>query len=90
MLGGMRRVLTWSEDDISGLSDAWGLARILTEVDTEGTVLREIGFDATGNIVHRHPGSPSKASRGIFEGAAVTASATSDTNPTEFDRFWIA
>ena len=90
MLGAMRRVLTWSEDEISGLSDTWGLARILTEVDAEGTVLREIGFDAGGNIVHRHPGSPSKASRGVFEGAVVEASATSDLNPTEFDRCWVA
>ena len=90
MLGAMRRVLTWSEDEISGLSNAWGLSRILTEVDAEGTVLREIGFDATGNVVHRHPGGPSKASRGVFDGAAVEASATSQVNPTEFDRFWVA
>ena len=86
----MRRILTWSEDEINGLSDAFGLARILTEVDAEGAVLREIGFDATGNIVHRHPGSPSKVSRGVFDGDTVMASATSDIDPTEFDRFWIA
>ena len=54
----MGRILVWTEADITGLADAWGLSRILTEVDEEGFVTRELGFNDEGKVVHWHPGEP--------------------------------
>ena len=84
----MRHILAWSEDELDGLSKSWGLTHVLTEVGAEGTILREIGFDAAGTVAHRHPGSPSKTSRGVFDGAAVEPAAPSDVDPADFDRLW--
>ena len=70
----MPRVLEWTEADIEGLSNSWGLTRVVTEVDDDGSVTRELGFDAKGNLVHRYPGEPSRAKRSGFrpgEGRAV-------------------
>lgn len=86
----MRRVFEWSENEIDGLFAAWGLVRILTEVDAHGVVMRELGFDATGGIAHRYPDEASKAERGVFDSATIDAPATCHIDPTEFDRFWLA
>jgi hypothetical protein len=44
----MRRILVWTETELTGLGKAWGLSRIITEVDEQGLVTRELGFDADG------------------------------------------
>ncbi len=61
----MRRIVTWTEADIEGLADAWGLSRILTEVDEQGMVTRELGYDVDGNVFTGIPANqrePSTAS----------------------------
>lgn len=85
----MRRILEWTEVDIIGLERAWGLSRILTEVDEEGWVTRELGYDAAGKLVHRCPGEPTLNGKyGVFDLAKISPSDRSDLKPEEFDRLW--
>ena len=86
----MRRILTWTETDLTGLAETWGLSRILTEVDEWGAVKRELGFDLDGNVVHRHPGEPTRAANGVFDLANIAPSDTTEMDPAEFDRRWSA
>lgn len=86
----MRRILIWTEAEITGLADAWGLSRILTEVDEQGTVTRELGYDEGGNAVHRHPGEPTRAKHGVFDLAEIAPTTATDMEPAEFDRLWSA
>jgi hypothetical protein len=86
----MARILQWTESDISGLMEGWGLSRILTEVGDDGSVTRELGFDLEGNIVHRFPGEPTRAKHGLFDLAKVSASSGSDLNGEEFERLWFS
>ena len=86
----MPRILDWTEADIEGLSDSWGLTRVLTEVDDDGLVTRELGFDARGVLVHRHPGEPTRAKHGIFDLAKINRTARSDLGTEEFERLWFA
>ncbi|MBD9477883.1 hypothetical protein [Pseudoxanthomonas sp. PXM02] len=46
--------LRWGKDDIVDLESV-GLAHVVTECDIDGSVLREIGFDRSGNPMHRAP-----------------------------------
>jgi len=84
----MPHVIEWTEADIEGLSDAWGLTRIVTEVDDDGLVTRELGFDAGGILVHRHPGEPTRAKHGVFDLAKIASSGRADMEPEEFERLW--
>jgi hypothetical protein len=86
----MRRILIWTEAEIGGLADAWGLSRILTEVDEQGAVTRELGYDKSGNAVHRHPGEPTRAAHGVFDIPEIAPSKATDMEPAEFDRLWKA
>ena len=86
----MRRILMWTEADVTGLAEAWGLSSILTEVDEQGAVTRELGFDADGNLVHRHPGEPTRAKYGVFDLAKIAPPTSSEMEPAEFDRLWSA
>ena len=86
----MRQIVIWTEACIEGLADTWGLSRILTEVDEQGTVTRELGYDVDGKVVHRHPGEPTRAKHGVFDLAKIAPSDTSDMEPVEFDRLWSA
>lgn len=86
----MRRILLWTEAEIAGLADVWGLSRILTEVDEQGTVTRELGYDEAGDAVHRHPGDSTRAKRGVFDLAEIAPSTATDMDPAEFDRLWSA
>ena len=85
----MRRILVWTEADAAGLGEAWGLSRIITEVDEEGFVTRELGFDAEGNLIHRCPGEPTVTDQyGVFDLAKIAPSDRADLDPEEFDRLW--
>lgn len=86
----MRRILSWTETDLTGLAEAWGLSRILTEVDEQGAVTRELGFDADGDVIHRHPGAPTRAKHGVFDLATIAPSDATEMDPAEFDRLWSA
>ena len=85
----MRRILEWTESELTGLGKAWGLSRILTEVNEEGTVTRELGFDADGELVHRWPGEPTVTDKyGVFDLAKIAPSNRTNLEPDEFDRLW--
>jgi hypothetical protein len=86
----MGRILIWTEAEIEGLENAWGLSRILTEVDEYGTVTRELGYNKDGEVVHRHPGEPTRAQRGVFDLAKIASVKATDMEPAEFDRLWYA
>ena len=86
----MPRILEWTEADIEGLRDAWGICRVVTEVDDEGSVTRELGFDAEGSIVHRYPGEPTRAKHGVFDLAKIAPSNRADMEAEEFERLWSA
>ena len=51
---------------------------------------RELGFNANGNIVHRYPGEPTRAERGVFDAAKVGASDRVDMDAEDFERLWSA
>jgi hypothetical protein len=84
----MVRILEWTEADLSGLKETWGLSRILTKVGEDGFVTHELGFDGNGNIVHRHPGEPTRAKHGVFDLARIGASSASDMKAEDFDKLW--
>jgi hypothetical protein len=84
----MPQILMWTGSEISGLEKAWGLACVLTEVDDEGMVTREIGFDAQGKIIHRCPGEPTVTEYGVFDLAKIAPSRDNDMSAEEFERLW--
>jgi hypothetical protein len=84
----MRRILIWTEAEVIGLAETWGLSRILTEVDETGAVTRELGFDGPGNVVHRHPGQPTRTQYGVFDLANIAPSEQTEMELAEFDRLW--
>ena len=86
----MNRILVWTETDVGGLADAWGLSRILTEIDEQGSVTRELGFDVVGKLCHRHPGKPTLASQGLFDGATISAGHRTEVEPEQFEQAWSA
>jgi YD repeat-containing protein len=90
MVVSMRRIMMWTEAEVTGLARAWGLSRIVTEVDEQGMVTRELGYDADGNLVHRHPGEPTRAKYGVFDLAKIAPSEAAVMEPVEFDRLWSA
>jgi hypothetical protein len=87
---GMSRILVWTETDIDGLAAGWGLSRILTEVDQQGSVTRELGYDSDGNLVHRHPGMTTRAKHGLFDVATIALTDQTDMSPEAFERLWSA
>lgn len=86
----MLRIIEWTDAEIEGLEDAWGLTRILTEIDDEGTVRRELGFDSQDNIIHRYPGEPTRAEYGVFDLAKIGPSDRTDIDVAEFELLWRA
>lgn len=86
----MSRFLIWTERELGGLKDGWGLSRIFTEIDAQGAVIREIGLNEVGEVVHRHPGLPSRAEYGVFDSAKIGAADSDDVGSQEFDRLWLA
>ena len=90
MVVSMRRIVMWTEAEVTGLAEQWGLSRILTEVNEQGMVTRELGYDVNGNVIHRYPGEPTRAKHGVFDLAQIAPSDTADMEPVEFDRLWSA
>ena len=86
----MPRILIWTEADVNGLRDKFGLEQLLTEVDNDGTVVREIGLDAGGRVVHRHPGAPTLAKYGVFDLPKVSPSHRADMAIADLERLWSA
>lgn len=78
--------LSWTEHDIEGLTTL-GVARLLTEIDDHGRVLREIGLDAEGSVVHRAPSLD--GNRGLFDNQLVSVGdLRSQLSREEFEMAW--
>ena len=86
----MRSILIWTEAELPGLAIAWGMSQILTEVDEEGSVTRELGYDLDGKAVHRHPGEPTRSKHGIFDMVKIATPVASEMELSGFDRLWSA
>ena len=81
------RYLRWSERDIDGIVSL-GLASIWTEVDADGHVVREIGFDANGLSIFRAP--TAERERGLFDNATVALERhdKNELEPALFEEAW--
>ena len=79
--------LKWTENDITNLSQNSSLKVLLTEVDSDGNVKREVGVDENENIVHKAP--TEKDNYGLFDNQPIdTASLRNDCSKEEFEELW--
>ena len=78
--------LRWFDESLHKV----GIDRLLLELDRDGRVLRELGFDAAGRIVHKCPDDKFEhGTHGLFDLARFDVSGlTSDLDKEEFERFW--
>jgi hypothetical protein len=75
------------EKDIDGLGNL-GLSRVLVEVSSTGTVLREIGFDSSEKVIYRFPGKGRFGECGLFDIATFALPLLSDLSLEEFNAFF--
>ena len=77
------------EHTVKNLS-RFGVCRMWLEIDRNGTVLRELGFDQEGDVVHRFPGSGPYGRYGVFDLATFSLKdeSTDDFSPAEFEAIW--
>ncbi len=79
--------IEWSEKDIKGLEEL-KIDRLITEIDDTGKVLREIGLNSQGHIVHKAPSDYDNY--GLFDLQKVeTRGLSSTVAHTEFERLWV-
>jgi hypothetical protein len=86
------RILLWSEEEIGGRR-VEGIDRVLTEVDDEGRILREIGLDTEGRVLHIAPALRGKWRYGIFDLQIIDVATLPprDAVPREqFEALWAA
>ena len=80
--------LRWSTSDIKGIED-FGLSAVVTECTPDGSVRREIGFDAADQVVHRAPDPHAKFF--LFDLQSVLAPGSdSCMSGDEFTTLWEA
>lgn len=86
----MMRYVSWNDTSIGNFPS--GIARILTEVDERGRVLRELGLDATGSVIYRAPSTiGGRLHRGYFDGSLIKVlSHLDDCTRDEFEAIWSA
>ncbi|MCU5783433.1 hypothetical protein MA04_02733 [Alcanivorax balearicus MACL04] len=73
--------------DIEGLEKVFGVSVVYLELDEKNRVLREVGVDASGEIVHVFPAKKGEYGRyGIFD--SQTVSASSEVDPLFFRELW--
>lgn len=80
----------WTEKEITGLNED-NVETLYTEVNNKGDVLREIGVDEMGVVVHKCPSEGYKNGiYGIFDLAKVDfANMKEDASKEEFNALWI-
>ncbi len=83
------KIVSFTDEAIDGLSGL-GIAVIYVDLDDDGTTIRELGLDASGAIVHRHPGTPSITRHGLFDLQTVETQERSDSHmpADQFVRLW--
>ena len=85
---GAMRFIDWDEKDVGGLSKS-GLFRLVAEIDDDGVVTRELGFDVQHRLVHRCPGGVGvEGTYGFFDLQRFAPGDHSDLAEEEFDRLW--
>ena len=79
--------IRWTETDIERLSKRTRIHILLTEIDSDGEVRREIGLDENLNVVHR---SPTEAEPyGLFDNQLIEiAGPRNDLTKEEFEKLW--
>ena len=79
--------LKWTKEDIKNLYIKTEVSTILTEVDSDGIVLREIGLDEKGEIVYFSPSK--KNNYGLFDNQIVEYDPhKKDIGKEEFEIRW--
>ena len=82
------RYFKWEETDVRGLNID-GIACVYTEVDGDGWVVREIGIDFKGKIIHKWPSSDSRFGKyGIFDLAQIDSSNIETFSEEAFEKAW--
>jgi hypothetical protein len=80
--------LKWTERDIENLSASTGLKVLLTEVDSGGRVVREIGFNERQKLVHKSPTQSNPY--GLFDNQVIAiANLCNDLTKEDFESLWI-
>ena len=87
--GGTLTYVRWTERDINGLN-ALGMAELLTEVAPNGQVLREIGLNSSGEIVHVAPTARDNYGQFDLQQLDMSAPREDDLNASEFEALWVA
>ena len=79
--------LRWDAHDVKNLHRQGGCVELFTEIDQHGRVLREVGLDATGTVVHCAPSKQSPY--GLFDNQVVSlANQRSDIGSEAFGLLW--
>jgi hypothetical protein len=85
----------WDENDVEGLGKTSGMVIMYTEIDEDGRVRREIGFDKAGRVVHKCPADGFRhGTYGLFDLQIVERAEEADSSSdviteAEFERFWL-
>lgn len=82
--------LKWTQDDIVNLKKDTGIATIFVEVNSKGEVIREVGLDETGMIVHKCPSENYKyGTYGIFDLVKLKKTQLrNDLAEAQFEELW--
>jgi hypothetical protein len=80
----------WTENDVEGLRSSDGIVVLFAETNEEGDVLREIGVNEEGKIVHRFPSKFFRyGGHGLFDNQNVLISESSPlVTKEEFEYLW--
>lgn len=79
--------IAWTSDEIQGLEKA-GLVLLWTEIDDNGFVTRELGFDIEGRVIHKVPFGSKRF--GLFDLQVITWSNIDKIKiePERFNEIW--
>jgi len=84
----------WDENDVNGLGKTSGMVIMYTEIDEEGRVRREIGFNDAGEVVHKCPSDGYRyGTYGLFDLSKVERAEKADSpsdviTRAEFEQLW--
>ena len=80
----------WDEDDAQGIQSISGMVVLYTELDNDGNVRREIGFNKSDEVVHRFPSRLYRyGTYGLFDNQKVVIiDGYSNVTKDEFEKLW--
>ena len=80
----------WGQSELIGI-ERLDIFSVLTEIDREGNVAREVGLDSSGQVMYRAPSSEGALRRGLFDVVRVDIESAKSRDliaQNEFDRLW--